>query len=75
MGAIGGTVGGVVNSGLNALGGALGMDMGPAPGSTLEDFLNNFNQPGGLYSKTLDPLGTFDVEFRFFPDAGSGDGK
>ena len=74
MGAIGGMIGGaagtLVKSGLEAM----GVDTGPAPGSTLEDFLTNFNQPGGLYSKSLDPLGTFDVEFRFFPDAG-GTGK
>lgn len=33
----------------------------------LEDFLQKFNDPAGKYVNTIDPLGTFDVNIRFYP--------
>jgi hypothetical protein len=33
----------------------------------LQTFLGKFSSPGGAYVDTLDPLGTFDVRFKFYP--------
>lgn len=43
-------------------------------GSNLQGFLSKFNSSGGLYSNTIDPLNTFDINFKFFPGIGSGSG-
>jgi len=58
MGAIASLVGDAVNAAV-----------GNSSGSTLEDFLSKYSAPGQKYVNTLDPLGTFDVSFKFFPAA------
>lgn len=40
---------------------------GSPSGTTLQSFLDKFTNSAGRYVDTLDPLGTFDVRFRFHP--------
>jgi hypothetical protein len=40
---------------------------GTSSGTTLQSFLDKFSSSSGRYVDTLDPLGTFDVRFRFHP--------
>lgn len=56
MGAIASLIGDAVTAATNT-----------SSGSTLEDFLGKYSAPGQKYVNTLDPLGTFDVSFKFFP--------
>jgi len=51
------------------IGDAVNAAVGNSSGSTLEDFLSKYSAPGQKYVNTLDPLGTFDVSFKFFPAA------
>lgn len=57
---------------MGAIGSTLGKMISNASGqpvhSSLEDFLSFFNSPSGAYSRTLDPMTTFDVEFNFHPN-------
>lgn len=40
---------------------------GKSSGTTLQSFLDKFSSSTGRYVDALDPLGTFDVRFRFHP--------
>lgn len=33
----------------------------------LQTFLNKFSSSAGRYVETIDPLGTFEVQFKFYP--------
>ena len=33
----------------------------------LQTFLNKFTSSAGRYVETIDPLGTFEVQFKFYP--------
>ena len=35
--------------------------------TNLQTFLNKFSSSAGRYVDTIDPLATFDVQFKFFP--------
>ena len=41
--------------------------MGTSRGTTLESFLSKFSSAEGVMVNTIDPLHTFDVEFKFYP--------
>ena len=56
-----GALAGLVNTTVDAA-------TGTAHHTTLEDFLNKFNSSAGKYVETIDPLTTFDVVFKFFPN-------
>jgi len=36
-------------------------------GTNLQTFLGKFSSSAGKYIDTIDPLGTFDVQFKFYP--------
>lgn len=40
---------------------------GATHGTTLEEFLSKFSSKAGVFVDTIDPLHTFEVEFKFFP--------
>ena len=40
---------------------------GATHGTTLEEFLSKFSSTAGVFVDTIDPLHTFEVEFKFFP--------
>ena len=40
---------------------------GTTHGTTLEEFLSKFSSTAGVFVDTIDPLHTFEVEFKFFP--------
>lgn len=42
---------------------------GATHGTTLEEFLSKFSSSAGVFVETIDPLHTFEVEFKFFPTA------
>ena len=42
---------------------------GATHGTTLEEFLSKFSSSAGVFVDTIDPLHTFEVEFKFFPTA------
>jgi len=49
------------------IGNAVDAYSGKSSGTTLQSFLDKFTNSQGRYVDTLDPLGTFDVRFRFHP--------
>ena len=55
-----GILGDVVSNGIDAFNDS-------ASGTTLQQFLDKFSSPKGRYVDTIDPLGTFDVKFKFYP--------
>jgi len=40
---------------------------GATHGTNLEEFLTKFSSTAGVFVDTIDPLHTFEVEFKFFP--------
>lgn len=53
-------IGGIIDSAVGAVTGSSG-------GTTLQDFLSQFSSSEGIWAKTIDPFGTFDVTIRFYP--------
>ena len=43
---------------------------GASHGTTLEEFLSKFSSTAGVFVDTIDPLHTFEVEFKFYPISG-----
>lgn len=60
MGFVSETVGNAVNA-FNA------KDDGNISRTNLQTFLGKFSSSAGRYVETIDPLGTFDVQFKFYP--------
>ena len=59
MGFLGDAVGNAVNAANNN-----GNDV---TRTDLQTFLGKFSSSAGRYVETIDPLGTFDVQFKFYP--------
>ena len=53
----------------DAVGNAINAYTGNSSGTNLESFLSKFSNSKGRYVDTIDPLGTFDVKFKFYPTA------
>ena len=51
----------------NVVGDAVNAYTGNSSGTNLESFLSKFSNAKGRYVDTIDPLGTFDVKFKFYP--------
>ena len=51
----------------NTVGNAINAYTGNSSGTNLESFLSKFSNSKGRYVDTIDPLGTFDVKFKFYP--------
>lgn len=59
MGLLGDIAGNAVN--------AYNSDDGAVTKTDLQTFLNKFSSSAGRYVDIIDPLGTFDVQFKFYP--------
>lgn len=51
----------------NVINNAVGAVTGTSGGTTLQDFLSRFGSAEGKWINTLDPLNTFDLNFKFYP--------
>lgn len=64
-----------------SIGSLVSSAVGKATGSSktgLKDFLSKFSASGGEYIRSIDPLNTFELTFKFHPnkiEAGAADGK
>lgn len=52
----------------DVIGKAVGAATGASYGTSLEDFLTKFTPSGGAFVNQIDPLHTFEVSFKFFPN-------